>query len=133
MPLRSAAEGFGPALRLRRRYEFLDVQGHGEKHHVRHFVVFVARHPPAEVGEFVGLLPARLGVTVTRKVGGAMIRNRIKRWVREAFRRAHAHLPRGIDLVLVAKQSAAWAVFADVLEDMRQIVARLAVWKVATA
>lgn len=133
MPLRRRAESLGPALRLRRRHDFLEVQGHGEKHHVRHFLVFVARHPVGRDGRPPGLLPARLGVTVTRKVGGAVIRNRIKRWVREAFRRARPQLPLGIDMVWVAKQNAATAEYAGIVDDMRQMTARLAVWKVAEA
>jgi ribonuclease P protein component len=125
----SAGEGFHAALRLRRRREFVRVQGQGEKHHVRHFLVFVARQPREATQE--RLPPARLGVTVTRKVGGAVVRNRIKRWVREAFRRSQRDWPGGLDMVWVAKQNAASADFAGVDGDMRQMASRLAVWKVS--
>ncbi len=50
--------------------------------------------------------PSRLGITVTRKIGGAVQRNRIKRVVREAFRLSPDRLPRGIDLVVIAKPGA---------------------------
>lgn len=47
--------------------------------------------------------PARLGITVSRKVGKAHDRNRVKRLLREVFRRARALLPVGIDIVAVAR------------------------------
>lgn len=59
----------------------------------QHFVVYGRRN---------GGRPARLGITVSRKVGKAHVRNLIKRWVREAFRRNT--LPAGFDLVCVARQ-----------------------------
>ena len=49
--------------------------------------------------------PARLGLVVSRKVGTAVKRNQLKRWVREWFRRAKG-LPRGVDLVVIAKPGA---------------------------
>jgi ribonuclease P protein component len=114
------AHGLPPALRLRRRFDFLRVQGQGTKHHVRHFLVFVVRNPtPSE------LPPARLGVTVTRKVGIAVVRNRIRRWVREAFRRERLRFAPGLDMVWVAKRSAATGSYAEVHADMLQLSARL--------
>ncbi|MCA1906681.1 MAG: ribonuclease P protein component [Desulfarculus sp.] len=59
-----------------------------------------------------GLAFSRLGLTVSRRVGGAVVRNRIKRRLREIFRRAGADLPRGIDLVAVARPEAAGLDFA---------------------
>jgi ribonuclease P protein component len=71
-----------------------------------------------------GPLPTRLGITVTRKIGNAVARNRIKRLVREVFRLHRARLPEGLDLVWVAKQQAAEARFADVLDDFETLVRR---------
>jgi len=47
---------------------------------------------------------SRLGLSVSRKVGNAVVRNRWKRLVREAFRRHRHQLPAGLDLVVLPRQ-----------------------------
>lgn len=64
-----------------------------------HFVMLVAARQ--EVSE-----PSRLGLVVTKKIGVAVVRNRIKRLCRECFRLAPEMLPKGIDLVVIAKTGA---------------------------
>jgi len=105
-------------MRLRERTEYLAVQAAGAKLHGRH-VLGIARKRPDP------LLPARLGLTVTKKVGNAVVRNRIKRLVRE-WLRLHGWVPRGWDIVLVAKDSAARQLHpgdfaADLTRILRQV------------
>jgi len=86
-------------MRLRRRAEFVAVQEDGLKVHGRHILAIARRRPaPTDVG--------RLGLTVTKKIGNAPMRNRIRRMLRE-WMRLHGWVPRGWDMVLVAKDSAA--------------------------
>ncbi len=80
--------------------------------------------PRVVVGDAPASQPTRLGITVTRKIGNAVERNRIKRLVREVFRLNRTRLPEGLDLVWVAKQQAAQAQFADVLEDFEALARR---------
>lgn len=150
-------QGLPRWLRLRQRREFLRVQRRGQKHHTRHFLVFVAprrksRHettrarpaveltgavrPEVEVSDAAlrevtpqseppALRPTRLGVTVTRKVGRAHQRNRIKRLVREVFRQERAHLPPGYDMVLVAKRNALSFTLEELRSDFIALARRL--------
>lgn len=123
-------EGLPAALRLKKRREFLAIQGRGQKIHLRHFLVFVVRRPatsgPASEAVAAAIDDAtRIGITVTRKIGKAVTRNRIKRLVREAFRRRRRELAPGLDLVWVAKQGAAGIRYADVVADMDALIRRV--------
>ena len=53
-----------------------------------------------------GLAHPRLGLSVSRKVGGAVLRNRWKRCIREAFRLSREQLPEGLDLVVIPRPDA---------------------------
>ena len=117
-------QGFPAKLRLKQRREFLRVQRGGRKIHLRHFLVFVAAR--RSEGKDVDLPPTRCGITVTRKVGDAVRRNRIKRLVREVFRRNQAQLPAGLDVVWVAKQQAVGLEFVAVEQDFALLCRELA-------
>ena len=115
------AQGFPAKLRIKRRRDFLRVQRGGAKHHTRHFLVFVARRTG---GDGDGLLHPRVGITVTRKIGSAVVRNRIKRLVREVFRKHRERVAPGTDIVWVAKREAAAASYADVEADLEALLRR---------
>jgi ribonuclease P protein component len=71
-----------------------------------------------------GSSETRVGITVSSKVGNSVVRNRIKRWVREYVRRHRAELPAGADLVVVAKAPAATATHEAVDRDMARLLER---------
>ena len=105
-------------MRLRRRADFVAVQTEGRKLHGRH-VLAIARNrsDPKLVG--------RLGITVTKKVGNAVVRNRIKRRIRE-WMRLNGWVPVGWDLVIVAKESAARQLhLGDFAHDLSKILRQL--------
>jgi ribonuclease P protein component len=88
---------FPKSSRLRKRAEFLAVQERGSVVQTRAFVgVFLPNQGRQ----------TRLGITTTRKLGGAVVRNRARRLVREAFRRRVLDPPAGLDLVVIAKRQA---------------------------
>jgi ribonuclease P protein component len=66
--------------------------------------------------------PARLGVVASRKVGGAVSRNRAKRLLREAFRRHKGELVPGLDLVIIAHAELPERRFAEVERELAGIL-----------
>jgi ribonuclease P protein component len=107
---------FGKASRLRLRREFLAVQERGRRLAAREYAVLAlprAGHGP------------RLGITVSSKVGKATVRNRVKRWVRAAFREVAEELP-AVDLVVIARKGAPEGGLAAARRALGEARARLA-------
>jgi ribonuclease P protein component len=85
--------GFRPAERIRRRADFKQVYELGSRVHSRYCTLFILPNA-GRMG--------RLGIAATRKLGGAVQRNRAKRLIREVFRRNK--LADGFDVVVVPKR-----------------------------
>ena len=94
---RSPAGVLGKDARVRKRREFLHIQNAGRRVATRHFLV---------VYTCAGDAPPRLGITVTKKIGNAVVRNAVKRAVRETFRASVAGVPRGASVVVIARSGA---------------------------
>ncbi|MFZ5439862.1 MAG: ribonuclease P protein component [Myxococcota bacterium] len=109
---------FPKEVRLRKRSEFLRVQDKGFKITADCLLCLVL---PNARGERV----TRLGLTVSTKVGNAVVRNRIRRRLRELFRTQKASLPGGLDMVLIARNSAAEADFARLSRAFDRVKAEL--------
>ena len=91
-------ESFPKAAHLTRRSEFLSLSRGGRRVHTSHFVVISKANNKGQ---------SRLGITVSGKVGNSVVRNRIKRQVREFFRRHRADLPMATDFLIIARSGAA--------------------------
>ncbi len=86
--------------------DFARVGRQGARQTSREFVMLVA---PARIHEArrTSAPVRRIGITASRKVGNAVVRNRVKRGVREWFRRGRGALPADVDVVVIARRDAA--------------------------
>ncbi len=107
--------GFSKSARLTRASDFARLKREGTTHGGR-FLVFSALVD--------GEGPARLGLITTRRVGGAVERNRIRRHLRELFRAMAPQIRRGVWLVVIARQRAAEATFAALRAEWQKLAER---------
>jgi ribonuclease P protein component len=105
--------------RLSRSAEFERVYRQGRSTANRHLVLYAFPNATTE--------RPRLGLSVSRKVGGAVERNRVKRLLRESFARNEEGLRAGQDLVVVARPSASELVERDGLQGIDEALSELIV------
>ncbi len=118
--LEARSESLPKLRRLARRREFLRVYETGRKLFSRYCVLFYADN---------GLPYSRIGITATKKLGKANVRNRLKRWTREVYRRQREPLgldERSQDFVVNVKPDAANAGFAEYSADLLRVLRRAA-------
>ena len=118
-----SAQGSPEALpkqkRLAKRREFVRVYETGQKVFSRYAVIFFAGNDLAH---------SRIGITATKKLGKANVRNRLKRWTRETYRRQRESLgidARSVDIVVNVKPNAADASFQDYSRDLGRVLERV--------
>jgi len=104
---------FGKQERIVRRRDFIDLNLHGERYLTKHFLVVLRKNG----GDIT-----RLGINVSKRVGGSVERNRIKRMVREFFRLNKHGLPKGYDILIVALQQGDEVSFTSVNEELGDLL-----------
>jgi ribonuclease P protein component len=116
---RLRSEALPKQKRLTKRREFVRVYDTGRKLFSRYSVLFFA---PNELAH------SRIGITATRKVGKANVRNRLKRWTREIYRRQREPLGLddcAMDIVVNVKPNAAECSFDDFSRDLSRVLGRM--------
>ena len=104
---------FPKSVRLLERREFLFLQQKGKKRHSQHFLVATA---PAQ-SEY-----SRLGITTSRRFGNAVVRNRMKRLLREFFRIHQALISPVCDIVVIPKAGAEQLTLAQITEELGKVL-----------
>jgi ribonuclease P protein component len=106
--------------RLAKRREFVRVYETGQKVFSRYAVLFYAANDQPH---------SRIGITATKKLGKANVRNRLKRWTRETYRRQREPLSldaKALDIVVNVKPNAAAASFEDYSRELARVLERVA-------
>jgi ribonuclease P protein component len=106
---------FPKSERLLKRREFLQLSSSGRKIHTKHFII---------IRSDAGVLLTRIGITVSRKTGNAVSRNRCKRMIRE-FYRLNKGLFIATDYNVIAKPGAAKMEFLDLVQELADSLRRL--------
>jgi ribonuclease P protein component len=102
---------FRRSLRLLRHTDFERVYKQGRRYFAPHMIVFYLRRQEGDA--------PRVGFTVGRMLGGAVVRNRMKRRLREAVR-LHGTIPAAMDVVINPKKSLLTAAFAELRDEIRR-------------
>ena len=100
---------FSKSERLLNRKDFVNLNRSGQKDHTAHFTIIYIDN---------GLGITRLGITVSKKIGNSVKRNRLKRLIREFFRLHKTCFPRGYDIVISAKKGACNLDFWKIKEEL---------------
>lgn len=98
--------------RLLNRKDFVNLNLSGKRFKTGHFTVIFKKN---------GLIITRLGITVSKRIGNAARRNRVKRLVRESYRLNKGSFPKGYDVVVIANRGAHNLGFSDIGEELGNI------------
>jgi ribonuclease P protein component len=106
-------QSFGKRERICKKRDYSTIYEQGARLHSKHFTIISCRNR----GD-----TSRLGITVSKKVGNAVQRNRIKRLLREFFRLNKSRLSSFRDIVIVAKKGAYGLAYQDVCRELENLL-----------
>ena len=114
-------------MRLLKRVEYEAVYGAGQRRSSPQFAVFFRSQPatPREVPGSSAAGPDRItrfGISVKKALGGAVVRNRIRRRIREILRRNRTEIPSGWDIVIHPRRSVAEAPFVPLETELVRLL-----------
>lgn len=104
--------------RLKKPWEFQRAYQKGNKYWNTHFVIYVYKTQHSQT---------RLGITVSRKVGKSVQRNRVKRLIREAFRQLRPELLSQFDIVVVGRKAAIGLTGLQARESLYQLFSKASI------
>jgi ribonuclease P protein component len=108
--------GYPRAARIKKRWEFVQFKTRGTKLNAKHFLLIFTPSSSAL---------SRLGITVSRKtIRNSVDRNRVKRRLRETFRKVREHLTRSIDLLIIVRREAEQCSFQETEHEVLKALQR---------
>jgi ribonuclease P protein component len=113
---KAITERFPREIRIVRSSDYRAIYKTGRKVHSKRFILFIRTN---NIGH------SRLGLTVSRKVGCAVIRNRVKRLFREIFRKSFGEIPNQLDIVVNAKASCVGAGYCELRAEFLDALQKL--------
>jgi ribonuclease P protein component len=111
-----SSRGYPRAVRLLQRGEFDAVYESGRRRASKQFLVFFRRRASADSA-------SRFGISVKKALGGAVVRNRLKRRIREILRLHRQEIATGWDIVIHPRSSVATAAFAAIERELTALLA----------
>jgi ribonuclease P protein component len=109
-------EEFRHEIRIVRSADYKRLYKEGRKIYSGKFVLF---------GKENGSDKHRLGITVSRKIGCAVVRNRVKRLFREIFRKSYGEIPNRLDIIVNAKAGCAGALYVELRDEFLAAVRKV--------
>jgi ribonuclease P protein component len=113
---RSGNQSYTKASRILKRIDFVRLSRHNRKVNNKHFVALYHKGNNRQT---------RLGITVTKKVGKAVARNKLRRYVREFFRRNRHLIQNGIDLNIIVKTQASGIPSKEAFQSLENIFRKI--------
>ena len=119
MTVPGLSEGLDRIRRVQKRRQFLLAQQKGQRISGPMLVVYAYRRDTSDAVD-----GSRLGVTVSKKVGGSVYRNRVKRWLRESYRRMGPMAGSPVDFIVIAKPGAKNAGYQALRAELSSLMRR---------
>ena len=113
LPCSMGTNSFPKKIRLLNRLDFVNLNRSGNRLYTKHFAVIFKQNR-------LGI--TRLGVTVSKKTGNAVKRNRVKRLIREFFRLNMSCFPQGYDIVIAAKKDTGYLNLRKIKEELGKVI-----------
>jgi len=101
---------------IKRNHEFRRLYASGKSAGTSHIVLYCKRNRRGQ---------SQLGITVSTKVGNAVVRNRVRRRLREIYRLHEGEICRGFDLVIVARVKSPGASYVQLERDFLRLLDKL--------
>ncbi len=118
---------FPKSIRLSLSSEFLRVKTEGRSYSGRHMILGILKNIDTQTAS-----PTKTGLITSRRVGGAVVRNRVRRRFREIVRLNRPALISNAWLVVIARRAAADASFADLQEEWARLARKAGLLKTPT-